>query len=139
MSDGLVERAGDAPSGLAPLLADLIEQNLRRAPRRRGLLRSASTVAIVASDAGVGATLRIGGGRVRVEPAPDRSASVIVRGGSEDLLALTAAPLRWGMPDPFDPRGRRAIGALLRRRVRVRGLVARPRQVISVIRLLSAA
>jgi hypothetical protein len=133
-----VEVGGEV-TGLASLLADLLEQNLARAPRRRELLDRPSTVAIVAADAGVGATLRIGGGAVRVEQGADRGAGVLVRGRSQDLLELTAAPLRWGLPDLLDPRGRRAIGALLSGRVRVRGLLVRPRQVAGLVRLLSAA
>lgn len=133
-----VEMVGDATSGLASLLADLLRQNLARSPGLRARLHRASTVAIEAVDAQVGATLRIGGGTVRVEPFADPSAGVLVRGSSEDLLVLTAAPLRWGFPDVLDPRGRRAVAALARGRVRVRGLVTRPRQVVDVVRLLSA-
>lgn len=133
-----VEIVGEA-SGLASLLADLLRQNLARSPALGRLLGRSSTAAIEATDADVGATLRIGGGSVRVEPAADPSAPVLVRGGSEELLLLTAAPLRGGMPDVLDARGRRAIAALLRGRVRVRGLVAHPRQVLDLIRLLSAA
>lgn len=133
-----VEVGGEV-TGLASLLADLLRQNLARAPHRRELLDRPSIVSIVADDAGVGATLRIGGGAVRVEQGADRDAGVIVRGGSQDLLELTAAPLRWGLPDVLDQRGRRAIVALLSGRVRVHGLLVRPRQVVGLVRLLSAA
>jgi hypothetical protein len=133
-----VEVVGDA-TGLAGLLADLLRQNLARSPGLDALLQRSSTVAIVADDAGVAATLRIGGGAVVVEPRAVRDAWVLVRGGSQDLLELTAAPLRAGVPDLLDRRGRAAIAALLRGRVRVRGLIRRPGRVLDLLRLLSAA
>lgn len=132
-----VEVVGEA-SGLAALLADLLRQNLARSPGLTDLLERPSIVAIVADDAGVAATLRIGGGSVRVEPRADRAAGVLVRGRSQDLLELTGAPLRWGVPDVLDRRGRGAIAGLLTGRVRVRGLFARPRRVVDLLRLLSA-
>jgi hypothetical protein len=134
-----VELVGEPSAGLGSLLAELIEQNLRRDPARRRLLERPSTVAIEAADAGAGATLRIGAGRVRVEPVVDARAPVIVRGSSADLLELTATRLRWGLPDPAVPQGRRALAAILRGRVRVRGLLARPGRVVDLLRLLSAA
>jgi hypothetical protein len=129
---------GDPGTGLASLVAELIEQNLRRDPGRRRLLERRARVAIAATDAGAGATLRIGGGRVRVQAGLDRSAPVVIRGRSDDLLALAGSPLRWGLPDLAAPQGRRAIVMLLRGRVRVRGLLTRPRQVVTLLRLLSA-
>ena len=94
------------PSGLASLVADLIEQNLERAPERRALLRP-SVVVLDAVDAEVTIFLRIEPGEVRVATSPTRTRG---SGDAERLLDLTTVPLRLGFPDVLRPEGRAVVG-----------------------------
>ena len=126
------------PSGLASLVAELIGQNLERAPERRELLRP-SVVVLDAQDAEVTVFLRIGSGEVRVGDGDVPDAHVRVRGDAERLLDLTTVPLRFGFPDVFRPEGRAVIGHLLRRRIRVGGLVMHPIRVARLNELLNVA
>ena len=131
-----VQYADAEPSGLATLVGGLIEQNLARDPARQRLLRP-SLASIVAPDAGVGITLRIDPGRVLVIGGQDPRAPVAVSADSERLLALTAAPLRFGLPDPLRPQGRAVIGDILAGRVRVRGMISHPLRLARLTMLLS--
>jgi hypothetical protein len=133
-------RLADAePNGLAEMVAGLLRSNLERRPERGALLRPA-TVALEALDAGVGAAIRLGPGRVELanEP-PARRADVRIRAESRDLLALSSAPLRLGYPDPLRPQGRAVLAGILRGRVRISGLVRHPVVVSRFARLLSVA
>ena len=129
--------ADPEPSGLAAMLGGLIEQNLARVPAREALLRPA-LVSIAASDAGVAVSLRIDLGRVLVVDGRDASAHLLIEADGERLLAMTAAPLRWGMPDPLQAHGRAVIRDLLARRVRIRGIFSHPRRLTRLTMLLSA-
>jgi len=127
------------PNGLASMLGGLIQANLERDPSRRSLLRRA-TIAIGARDAEVAATIRLSPGSVAVAngvavPKPD----LLVVADSQDLLALSAAPLRFGLPDAAAPAGRALLGKLVRRRIRIRGLFRHPLVLGRLSRLLSVS
>jgi hypothetical protein len=126
------------PSGLATLVSDLIEQNLGRAPERRGLLRP-SVVVLNAVDADVTVFLRIEPGGVRVGDGDVPDAHLRIRGDAERLLDLTTVPLRFGFPDVLRPEGRAVMGQLVGRRLRVGGLVRHPIRVARLTKLLNVA
>jgi hypothetical protein len=133
-----VTYADPVPNGLAAMLGELISQNLARDPRRDRWLRPAA-VTLAASDAQVAVTLRIGRDGVEVVNGSEPGADLRVVTDGHLLLDLAAVPLRLGLPDPFTPEGRAVTGALLGRRLRVRGLLAHPLRVMRLNLLLSAA
>jgi hypothetical protein len=129
---------GREPSGLASMVADLIEQNLARDPARRALLRK-SVAVLEAPDADVTVFLRIERDGVRVGDGDVPDAHLRIRSDSGRLLDLTTAPLRGGLPDPLRPEGRAIVGGLLRRRIRIRGLLRHPVRLARLTKLLSVA
>jgi hypothetical protein len=135
-----VEVQTDAePSGLAQMLAGLIEANLARDPGRARLLRP-SVVAIHAVDAGVAVTVRLSPARVAIaNGGAGGRADVRIRAGAQDLLQLANAPLRLGLPDPLTPEGRAVLRGVLWRRVRISGMLRRPAALARFARLLSVA
>jgi hypothetical protein len=130
----VLDRAG--PSGLAAILGGLIEQNLAREPARARLLRRA-VVAIAAIDAEVGITVRIEPGRVEIVDGVAGDAQISITATSGDLLALTDVPLRFGLPDALLAQGRAVLREVLSRRVLIRGMLAHPRRLARLTRLLS--
>ena len=86
---------GPEPSGLASMVADLIEQNLARNPERRRLLRR-SVAVLDAPDADVTVFLRIDPERVRVGDGDVPDAHLRIRADSERLLEDERH--RWGIP-----------------------------------------
>ena len=129
---------GGEPSGLASMVADLIEQNLARDPTRTALLRR-SVAVLDAPDADVTVFLRIERDGVRVGDGDVPDAHLRIRSDSGRLLDLTTAPLRGGLPDPLRPEGRAIVGDLLRRRIRIRGLLRHPLRLVRLTKLLSVA
>jgi hypothetical protein len=128
----------DEPSGLATMVGGLIEQNIERDPSRRRLLRPALT-SITVPDVGVAITVRTGAGGVEVRDGADATAQIAITADSVKLLELTSAPLRFGLPDLFDPRGRAVLCNVVSRRVRIRGLLRHPRRLARLSALLSVA
>jgi hypothetical protein len=129
---------GSESSGLATLLAELIEQNLARDPFRRRLLRPCVAV-LEAPDADVTVHVRIDAGAARIGDGDVPDAHLHVRADAERLLAITSAPLRLGLPDPTRRDGRAVLRDLLLRRIRVRGLVRHPIRLTRFTSLLSVA
>ena len=129
---------GPQPSGLASMVAELIEQNLSRDRDRLALLRP-SVVVLDAPDADVTVFLRIAPGEVRVGDGDVPDAHLSIRADSGRLLDLTTAPLRFGLPDVLSPEGRAIVDDLLGRRVRIRGLLRHPVRLARLARLLSVA
>ncbi len=132
----LVSYEDPSPNGLAELLGGLISSNLEREPSRMRLLRSA-VVRISAVDAEVGATISISSISVVISSHLREGADLDVSASSMGLLVLAAVPLRFGMPDPAKKAGRAVIWALLRRKIRVRGLIRHPVKLARLNELLS--
>ena len=129
---------GLEPSGLASMVAELLQENLARDPARRGLLRP-SVAVLDASDADVTIFLRIAPEEVRVGDGNVPDADLSIRAPSGRLLDLTTAPLRFGLPDVLTPEGRTIVGALLGRRLHIRGLLRHPLRLARLTTLLSVA
>lgn len=136
MSGVRVQLDGEDLSGLAELVAGLLEQNLAREPARATHLRP-SVVALGAPDAGVAVTVRLAPGSVRVSDGVAADAHLRVIADADRLLALAAAPLRAGLLDPFHPDGRAALADVVTGRVRVHGLVRHPVRLARFTSLLS--
>ena len=131
------EYADPYPNGLATIVGGLIESNLAREPERRSLLRPAR-IGISAPDADVTITITIDRRRVRIANGiAVRTLHLLVRADSATLIDLSRAPLRFGFPDPLTAGGRRVLGELLRRRLRVEGQFRHPRRLARFARLLS--
>jgi hypothetical protein len=132
--------ADQEPNGLAAMVGGLIEANLRQHPERRSLLRPA-VVELAAADAGVSVRIALSPGQVSVSNGSSRSARPRVRvlADSDSLLLLSSSPLRFGLPDPLARDGRRVLAKVLRREIRISGLLAHPFTVARFGRLLSVA
>lgn len=134
-----VRYADAEPNGLAELVGGLIEGNLAMHPSRAELIRPAR-IDLTGRDAGVTVSLRLGHGTVDVANGPlaDRP-HIAVEADSGALLDLARSPLRLGLPDAFHEDGRAVLRALLRRDLRVRGLLLHPVRLARFSRLLSVA
>jgi len=124
------------PGGLGSMLGGLIEQNLERDPTRERLL-TPTLVSIEAPDAHVSVTLRIDPGRVLVSDGLRLEAQLAISADAARLLALTDAPLRFGLPDPLRAQGRAILADVFSRRVRIRGMISHPRRLAHLTMLLS--
>lgn len=126
-------------SGLGLMLGGLLQGNLDADPARARLVRGGrGTVNITATDAGASCGLRFTGSGIDVGDAHARADLEIVT-TSEILMSLAAVPLRFGLPDTFTSDGRRVVGLMRSRALRVRGLVRHLGLMTRVQRLLAVS
>ena len=127
------------PSGLAEMLAGLLEANLARRPDLARLIRP-GVVELGAIDAEVTVTVRTRPGSIEIANGRARPhADLRIHASSHDLLELSAAPLRLGFPDPFHGRGRAVLAGIVGGRVRISGMLRHPVLLSRFARLLSVA
>jgi hypothetical protein len=131
-------------AGFRALVEGLLEANLHRAPERAMLIRRREAAALVATDAGIAVTIQMlpgaahAPGTVLVHEGEDPWAEVVVHAESMALLEMAGTPLRFGLPDVLTPTGRDVVGQIVRRRIRVRGLIRNLGTVRRLSILLSA-
>ncbi len=127
------------PSGLAEMLADLLEANLAGRRDLARLIRP-GVVELRAIDAEVTVTVRTRPGSIEIANGrAGRRADLRIHASSHDLLALSAAPLRLGFPDPFRREGRAVLGGVVGGRVRISGMLRHPVLLSRFARLLSVS
>ena len=131
---------GDEPSGLAQMVAGLIEANAATDPVRARLLATTRGVAeIEVPDAGVTVGLKFVPGALTVTSSRVQGANVRIVTDSDTLLALSSVPLRLGLPDPLSSAGRDVAWKLVTRRLKIRGLPFGITLLRTVNRLLSVS
>jgi hypothetical protein len=129
---------GDAePNGLATMMGGIIQANLEAHPERESLLDRVTTYSIRASDIDVAVSIRLSPGRVQVRNGVVGRPSVRIESDSNTLVGLSGVPLRFGLPDVTRKEGREVLRSVGKRRLRVRGLVAHPRALGRLNKLLS--
>jgi hypothetical protein len=127
----------EEPNGLASMLGGLIEANLDAHPERIALLSKPATYAITATDAEVSVTIHLGPDGVKVANGIRGNAHVTVRADSDDLISMSSVPLRFGQPDATTKEGREVVAKLLKRDLKVKGLVTQSGRLGRLNRLLA--
>jgi hypothetical protein len=134
-----VQIAPDAESvALASILAEVLEANLDRHPERiKDFNRLQGNVAILASDADVALTIAFSRDESVFHGGLDDVHKLLVTADTDTLLELTNLNIRYGIPWLFDGTGQSIIRKLLKRDLRVAGLLAHPFMLIRVLKVLS--
>ena len=133
----LVEYRDDEPNGLAGMLGGLIEANLAAHPERAKLLAKTATYGIVATDADVAVSIRLGGGRVSVRNGVVGRPHILVTTDSDTLIGLSSVPLKFGFPDAMTKEGREVNRKLMKGQLKVKGLFAHPGKLARLNKLLA--
>jgi hypothetical protein len=134
---GTVAYLDEEPNGLAAMLGGVIEGNLAAHPEREALLADRATYAIVAQDVDVAVSIRLGDGMVKVRNGVVGRPDVLVQADSDTLISMSTVPLRFGLPDATKPEGREVMRRLVRRELRVKGLVRHPGKLARLNKLLA--
>ena len=135
-----VHVAGDEPSGLAEMIAGLIEAGVATDAGRARLLASTRGAAqIDVPDAGVTVGLKFVPGALTVTSGPVPGADVRLVADADTLLGLSTVPLRFGLPDPLTAPGRAVVRGLITGGIKVRGRPLGLPLLRTVTRLLSVA
>jgi hypothetical protein len=125
------------PNGLATMLGGLIEANVTAHPERARLLSKRATYGIVAPDIDVAVSIRLSRGTVTVRNGIVGRPDVVVRANSEDLIGLSAVPLKFGLPDMSTKEGRDVNRKLLKGQLKVKGLLLHPGKLARLNKLMA--
>ncbi len=134
-----VSIAPDAEAvALASMLADVVESNLGRHPARiKDFNRLNGNVGITAADAEVDITITFNRGECVFHQGLHNPSKLLVTADAQTLMELTNLEVRFAIPWLFDETGLSIIRKLLKRELKVGGLLFHPLTVIGVLKVLS--
>lgn len=119
--------------GIAPSIFALVERGVHRHP---GAARSLRGKVVLRFHEGYPAVrLSFGSRVIRVEDGDLRRPDLAVTARLPDIVLLTTARLRMGMPDPTDPRGRAALARIALGRIRLSGDQRLARAMLELLRI----
>lgn len=126
-------------AGLDAMLAALLTSAVERPDKAKVLDAMNGTVTIAVPDAEVEVGLRFSRGTCRVHSGPIPGAKVRIEMQSDTLMAFSTIPLMYGLPSLLTAEGRAFNLKVLKREVRIQGLVTHLTLVRQLNTLLSLA
>jgi hypothetical protein len=118
---------GAQENGLANMVAELLRANVESSRRKRAVFsRLKGSVGISATDAEVDVTLVFDRGRCLIHDGILGGTIVGVSADSDSIIQLSNVRLVGGQPFFFDRTGRAVLRKILRRTIRIRGLLRHP-------------
>src|SRR5258705_5131361 len=113
-----------ADNGLALMLQGLIAESIANSDgKRRDFEAMGSTFGIVAPDAEVTVTLEFGSGRCTIYDGLRHEPALVITADSGKIPELSMLKIRYGLPWLFDENGQSFVRSLLKREIRIDGLV----------------
>jgi len=118
--------AGAEENGLAAMLQGLLAENTAASDgKRRDLERIRTRFAVVAPDAEVAITIACEGGRCTILDG-ERDAEVTITADSGKIPEMSLLQIRYGLPWVLDEAGQAFVRALVKREIKIAGLVDLP-------------
>ena len=125
-------------NGLACMIAELVQENLRERPaKRRDLAALDGRIGIVARDADVALTLDFRRGALVIYDGLLPARDLTISTDSEKITGLTLLGVRYGLPVLHDETGQAFVRDLVGGQIRVEGLTRHPILLVRLARLLS--
>jgi hypothetical protein len=137
--EALVEYASPEPSAFAEMLGGLIDANVRANPnKKKDFDALVARVGVWVTDIEEGVTLVFDAGRLTVHNGLEPERTITIRAGAETVMSLSnlrIGPL--GLPVYYDAVGRGVAARLLRRELRIDGLMTNLATLNRVTRIFS--
>jgi hypothetical protein len=116
-----------ADNGLAMMLQGLLAENLAASDRKRRDFESmSSTFGIVAPDAEVTVTLAFSDGRCTIYDGLRHEPDLVITADSGKIPEMSLLSIRYGLPWLLDDNGKNFVRALVKREIRIDGLIRIP-------------
>ncbi len=131
--------AGAEETPLAVMLAELLKQNLEEKPERAKDFNALGiSVGIEATDADAQITLQFQNGRLTVHSG-FVNPGLVISTDSVTLLGLSNMNIKFGMPWYFDETGLEVVKKLLKRELKIKGLLLHPLALTRLTKVMSVA
>jgi hypothetical protein len=130
---------GPDASPFAQMLGGLIEANVESRPEKRSDFDSLrARVGIFVTDIEEGVTLEFQGGHLMVHNGLQPGRDLTIRADADTVMQLSSVSIGFGrMPNYLDSTGREVVAKMLRRRLRIEGLLGNLTTLNQVTRLFS--
>ena len=116
-----------ADNGLALMLQGLLAESIAADEgKRRAFESMSSTLAIVAPDADVTVTLVFEGGRCTIYDGMRHEPALVITADSGKIPEMSLLKIRYGLPWLLDENGQSFVRSLLKREIRIDGLMKIP-------------
>jgi hypothetical protein len=116
-----------ADNGLAMMLQGLLAENLAASDKKRRDFESmSSTFGIVAPDAEVTVTLAFSDGRCTIYDGLRHEPDLVITADSGKIPEMSLLSIRYGLPWLLDDNGKNFVRALVKREIRIDGLIRIP-------------
>lgn len=133
----LAPGAEDTP--LAVMLADLLSKNLEDKPERVKDFNALNIgVGIDATDAEVQITLQFASGKLTVHSGLV-DPGLVISTDAATLMGLSTMTIKFGLPWYFDATGMDVIKKLLKRELKIKGLLLHPFALTRLTKVMSVA
>jgi len=119
--------------GLAPSIYGLVERGVLKRPELAGAVRG--RVQLRFGDGYPPVAMIFGVDEIEVFDGEAEGVDLTVTADLADVVLLTTAPLRMGMPSPTSARGRAVLGKMARGEVRLSGDLGLARAMLTLIRI----
>lgn len=119
--------------GIAPSIYALVERGVLIRPGRAAAVRG--RVQLRFRDAHPPVAMVFDGDRIEVFDGEVERANLTVTAGLADVVLLTTAPLRMGMPSPVNARGRAVLQKMARGEIRLWGDLTLARAMLELMRI----
>lgn len=137
---GIVKLAeGAEENGLAQMLYDLLDQNLKRVPAKQKIAqRIKGSTYIKANDINVDITVDFDGkGQITIYSGKKNSPILIVETDSITIVDLSRLKVRWGIPIFFDEVGLNLLKKILTGKVKISGMLFHPIYTLKLLNVFS--
>jgi hypothetical protein len=119
--------------GLAPSIYALVERGVLKRPEHAGTVRG--RVQLRFHDEYPPVAMVFGSERIEIYDGETEEPNLTVTAGLADVVLLTTAPLRMGMPSPVNARGRAVLQKMARGQIRLSGDLGLARAMLTLMRI----
>jgi hypothetical protein len=119
--------------GIAPSIYALVERGVLMRPQQAGMVHGRVQLRFRADHPPV--AMRFEGGQIEVFDGEIEKPNLTVTAGLADVVLLTTAPLRMGMPSPVNARGRAVLQKMASGQIRLSGSLALARSMLELMRI----
>ena len=129
-----------ADNGLALMLQGLLAESIANSTdKRHDFEQMESTFGIVAPDAEVTVTLEFARGRCTIYDGLRHEPALVITADSGKIPELSLLSIRYGLPWLLDDNGKNFVRALLKREIRIDGLIRIPPTPLWAMKTAKAA
>jgi hypothetical protein len=122
---------------MASMLADMLKANLEKPEKMKVFNSLKSRVYIYAEDAEVGMTMDFDKGKLVVYGGKEGKPDLEITTDAATLLELANINIKMGLPYYFDETGRTVLRKLMKRELKIRGMLLHPIALTKVTKVMS--